>query len=71
MDHLLSPELAVSEEEGRLVLRFDADKLPLEQVIQYAFRDLRAMDMKIAEISIGDVVKTILEQQEAEHAEKI
>ena len=68
---VLSPELAVSEEEGRLVLRFDADKLALEQVIQYAFRDLRAMDMKLSEISIGDVVKTILEQQEAEHAEKV
>jgi ABC-2 type transport system ATP-binding protein len=68
---VLSPELAVSEEEGRLVLRFDADKLALEQVIQYAFRDLRAMDMKLSEISIGDVVKTILAQQEAEHAEKI
>ena len=68
---LLCPELAVSEEDGRLVLRFDADKLALEQVIQYAFRDLRAIDMKIAEISIGDVVKTILEQQEAEHAEKV
>ena len=61
----LSPELAVSREDGRLILRFDADRLPLEQVIQYAFRDLRAMDMKIAEISIGDVVKTILAQQEA------
>ena len=68
---VLSPEVAVSEEDGRLVLRFDADRIPLEQVVQYAFRDLRAMDMKIAEISIGDVVKTILEQQEAEHAEKV
>ena len=48
-----------------------ADRVPLEQVAQYAFRDLRAMDMKIAEISIGDVVKTILEQQEADHAEKV
>lgn len=67
----LSPELSVSQEDGRLVLRFDADKLALEEVIQYAFRDLRAMDMKIADISVGDVVKTILEQQEAEHAEKI
>ena len=62
---VLSSELALSEEDGRLVLRFDADRIPLESVIQYAFRDLRAMDMKIAEISIGDVVKTILEQQEA------
>ena len=68
---VLSPEVALSEEEGHLVVRFDADKVALEQVIQYAFRDLRAMDMKIADISIGDVVKTILEQQEAEHAEKI
>ena len=68
---LLSPEVALSEADGRLVLRFDADKVALEQVIQYAFRDLRALDMKIAEISIGDVVKTILEQQEAEHAEKV
>ena len=65
---VLSPEVALSEEDGRLVLRFDADKVALEQVIQYAFRDLRAMDMKIADISSGDVVKTILEQQEAEHA---
>ena len=68
---VLSPDVALSEEDGRLILRFDADKTALEQVIQYAFRDLKAMDMKIAEISIGDVVKTILEQQEAEHAEKI
>ena len=67
----LSPELALSEEEGRLVLRFDADRLALEEVIQYAFRELRAMDMKLAEISVGDVVKTILAQQEAAHAEKI
>ena len=68
----LLPESAISEEEdGRLVLRFDADKVALEQVVQYAFRDLKAIDMKIAEISIGDVVKTILAQQEAAHAEKI
>jgi ABC-type uncharacterized transport system, ATPase component len=68
---VLSPEVAVSEEDGRLILRFDADRIALEQVVQYAFRDLKAMDMKIAEISIGDVVKTILEQQEAAHAEKV
>ena len=68
---VLSEKVALAEEDGRLVLRFDADKIALEQVIQYAFRDLRAMDMKIADISIGDVVKTILEQQETEHAEKV
>ncbi|MBQ7548608.1 MAG: ATP-binding cassette domain-containing protein [Clostridia bacterium] len=68
---VLSPEVSLSQEDGFLVLRFDADAIALEQVIQYAFRDLRAMDMKITDISIGDVVKTILEQQEAEHAEKV
>ena len=68
---VLSPEIALSEEDERLILRFDADRIPLEQVVQYAFSDLKAIDMKIAEISIGDVVKTILEQQEAEHAEKV
>lgn len=68
---VLSPDVAVSEADGRLVLRFDADKVALEQAVQYAFRDLHAMDMKIAEISIGDVVKTILEQQEAAYAEKV
>ena len=50
---VLSPDLAVSEEDGRMVLRFDADKIALEQVIQYAFRDLRAMDMKIAERQVS------------------
>ena len=68
---VLSPEVSLSQEDGFLVLRFDADAIALEQVIQYAFRDLRAMDMKITDISIGDVVKTILEQQDAEHAEKV
>ena len=68
---VLSPEVSLSQEDGFLVLRFDADAIALEQVLQYAFRDLRAMDMKITDISIGDVVKTILEQQEAEHAEKV
>lgn len=61
----LSPEVSLSEEEGRLVLRFGADKVALEQVIQYAFRDLRAVDMRLADISLGDVVKTVLEQEEA------
>ena len=66
-----SPSISILEEDERLVLRFDADVIPLEQVVQYAFRDLHAIDMKITEISIGDVVKTILEQQETEHAKKI
>jgi hypothetical protein len=40
----------------------------LEHVVQYAFSQYHAIDMKIADISIEDVVKTILAQQEEEHA---
>ena len=38
----------------------------LEEVVQYAFAKLHALDMKIADISIEDVVKTILSQEEDE-----
>ena len=65
---VFSPEVSLADEDGKLVLRFDADKIALEEVIGYAFRDLHAMDMKVAEITIGDVVKTILAQREAENA---
>ena len=65
---VFSPEVSLADEDGKLVLRFDADKIALEEVIGYAFRDLHAMDMKVAEITIGDIVKTILAQREAENA---
>ena len=54
------------DDDGKVILRFDADKVKLEEVIQYAFSKLHAIDMKIADISIEDVVKTILSQQEEE-----
>ena len=57
------------DDDGKVVLRFDADKVVLEKVVQFAFAKLHAIDMKIADISIEDVVKTILSQQEdKEHA---
>ena len=53
-------------DDGKVVLRFDADKVVLEEVVQYAFAKLNALDMKIADISIEDVVMKILSQQEGE-----
>ena len=64
-----SSDVAMTAEEDKVVFSFDADKVVLEQVIQYAFSQYRAIDMKIADISIEDVVKKILSQQEEEHAQ--
>ena len=61
-------EMIVDDQE--VTLRFDADKIVLEDVVQYAFGKLHAKDMKIADISIKDVVKKILSQQEEEHHAK-
>ena len=58
-------------DDGKVVLRFDADKVVLEEVVQYAFAKLNALDMKIADISIEDVVMKILSQQEGETHAKI
>lgn len=58
-------------DEDKVVLRFDADNVKLEEVVQYAFAKYQAIDMKIADISIEDVVKKILAQQEKKHAKEI
>ena len=67
-----SPQVEVIIQEDKVVLRFDADLVKLEDIIQYAFSKYHAIDMKIADISIEDVVKQILAQQEEEqHAKKV
>ena len=63
-----SKDVEMFMDEDKVVLRFDADKVVLEQIVQYAFSKFHAIDMKIADISIEDVVKKILSQQEEEHA---
>ena len=55
------------DNKDKVMLKFDADKVVLEHVVQYAFSKYQAIDMKIADISIEDVVKQILSQQEEEH----
>ena len=63
-----SNDVTMTLDEDKVMLSFDADKAVLEQVIQYAFSQYHAIDMKIADISIEDVVKKILSQQEEEDA---
>lgn len=55
------------DHKDKLILKFDADKVVLEHVVHYAFSKYHAIDMKIADISIEDVVKQILSQQEEEN----
>ena len=67
-----SKDVEMFMDEDKVVLRFDADNVKLEEVVQYAFSKYHAIDMKIADISIEDVVKKILAQQEGKnHAKEI
>lgn len=46
--------------DERLHIKFDADRLSIEKVVNYAFGKLGASDMQIFEINIEDVVKSIM-----------
>ena len=50
--------------EDSIVLQFNADKLDIKEVIDYCFHELGALDLKISEISIEDVVKNLLAEAE-------
>ena len=50
--------------ENNITIKFNADKISLETVVDYAFKTLKANDMKISAISVEDVVKSILQKQE-------
>lgn len=50
------------ENELKLVMKFNAQEITLETVVNYAFNQLGATDMKIEEIGIEDVVKKLLER---------
>ena len=48
--------------ENKLIIKFNAEEITLETVINYAFNQLGVIDMKIDEIGIEDVVKKLLER---------
>ena len=52
-----------SIKDDSLVLQFNADKIDIKEVIDYALHALGAQDLKISEISIEDVVKNLLEEE--------
>ena len=51
-------------QENNLLIKFNADELAMEQVVDYAFHTLKTGDLKVTEITIEDVVRHILEEQE-------
>ena len=48
------------ENENKLIIKFNAQEITLETVINYAFNQLGVTDMKVEEIGIEDVVKRLL-----------
>ncbi len=55
--------------ENNILIKFNADLIAIEELIDYAFHTLHAQDMKISEIGIEDVVKNILKEQEQKRAD--
>lgn len=50
------------ENDLKLVMKFNAQEITLETVVNYSFNQLGATDMKVEEIGIEDVVKKLLER---------
>ena len=48
------------------LIKFNAEEISVEEVVDYALHSLHAIDMKISEIGIEDVVRSILEEKEKE-----
>lgn len=52
------------KKDSNIIMKFNADNITVEKVVDYAFHTLHAQDMKISEIGVEDVVKNILAEQE-------
>ena len=57
-------KLTYEQQDSNLLLKFNAEELAMEQVIDYVFHTLKSTDLKVSEITIEDVVRNILEEQE-------
>ena len=57
-------KVSYAEQDGNLTLKFNAEEITMEQVVDYAFHTLKSVDLKVAEITIEDVVRSILQEQE-------
>lgn len=56
------------KKDSNIIMKFNADNITVEKVVDYAFHTLHAQDMKISEIGVEDVVKNILAEQEKKEA---
>ena len=57
-------KLTYIKKESGLDIKFDASIIKIEEVINYSFNKLNAIDIKVSEISIEDVVKSIFKEEE-------
>lgn len=57
-------KLSYIKKESGLDIKFDASIIKIEEVINYSFNKLNAIDIKVSEISIEDVVKSIFKEEE-------
>ena len=62
-------KLSYEQQDSNLLLKFNADELMMEQVIDYAFHTLKSADLKVSEITIEDVVRSILQEQEEQNSQ--
>ncbi|MDE6660448.1 MAG: ATP-binding cassette domain-containing protein [Anaeroplasmataceae bacterium] len=59
-------ELSYEQKDEDLILKFNADMLPLESVMQYIFKEFSITDLNIKGIGIEEVVKNLLASEEME-----
>lgn len=52
------------QQEHNLLIKFNAEDVEIQKVVDYAFHTLKTSDIKISEITIEDVVRNILQEQE-------
>ncbi len=57
-------EISYSLDNNDLIIKFNADNVLLEDVINYSFKNLPLTDLNIKGISIEDVVKSLLAKEE-------
>lgn len=51
-------------ENDKLLIKFNAEKVAIEDVMDYIFHELHATDIQLSEIGVEDVVRSILLEQE-------
>ncbi|MDE7162014.1 MAG: hypothetical protein K2N65_04560, partial [Anaeroplasmataceae bacterium] len=59
-------ELTYDQKDEDVILKFNADKIPLEKVMQYIFQEFSLTDLNIKGIGIEEVVKNLLASEEME-----